>query len=81
MEILKTKVNKLKNKRVHGGNFENLNKYFEGTQYTVKNDLQVYDKNGIARGSFSLRFVEDDIVEILSLVPYGCSDELTLACE
>lgn len=81
MEILKTKVKNLKNKRVHGGNFERLNKYFEGTQYTVKNDLQVYDKNGIARGSFSLRFVEDGIVEILSLVPYGCNDELTLACE
>ena len=73
---MEVKLKSLISKEVIGGNFEVLNKFLEGTKYKVKNDNQIYDEHGIARASFSLSFVEDNIVRIKQVVPYGVHDEL-----
>lgn len=80
-ETLKSKLERIVNERVHGENFERLNSFLTGTSYTIKNDNQIYDENDIARGSFSLKFIEEGVVEILKLMPYGSNDEVALACE
>lgn len=73
---MKNRIESLVSKEIRNGNFEELNSLLVGTSYKVKNDSQIYDKEGIARASLSLIFVEDDVVRIKQVVPYGVHDEL-----
>ncbi len=78
---MELKLKEIINKRIVNNNFETLNNILRGTGYYIKNDNQIYDVNNIARGSFSLKFIDDNEVEIRKFVPYGIKDELALICQ